>query len=172
MTPADALHIYALKTAPAFEAALLTGLRLAGPTDQYLEPISEFSRSLGVAFQILNDLADWQPDRHNKLVAAGDVAGGRPTVLWALALEGLTGARGMELAKLAAEAPATEESIRQIRRLYREANVFDKAERLIGEYRETARKAATAIEPRELRRLLMYLIEVVLRRPAIPIDQS
>src|SRR5206468_9913729 len=31
----DALKIYALKTAPAFEAALYSGLRLAGPTDAY-----------------------------------------------------------------------------------------------------------------------------------------
>ena len=30
LTPADALKIYSLKTAPAFEAALHTGLRLAG----------------------------------------------------------------------------------------------------------------------------------------------
>ena len=28
----------------------------------------------------LNDLKDWQPDRHNKLLAGGDVFGGRPTV--------------------------------------------------------------------------------------------
>src|SRR5438067_12533477 len=32
---------------------------------------------LGVAFQILNDLCDWQGDRHNKLAAAGQVAAGR-----------------------------------------------------------------------------------------------
>ena len=31
LSPAEALEIYALKTAPAFEAALMTGLRLAGP---------------------------------------------------------------------------------------------------------------------------------------------
>src|SRR5262249_3719381 len=31
LSPLDALKIYALKTAPAFEAALYSGLRLAGP---------------------------------------------------------------------------------------------------------------------------------------------
>jgi geranylgeranyl pyrophosphate synthase len=34
LTPADALKIYALKTAPAFEAAFYCGLRLAGPAER------------------------------------------------------------------------------------------------------------------------------------------
>ena len=105
LLPQDALRIYELKTAPAFEAALLTGLRLAGPIDEYREPIVRFARSLGTAFQIVNDLSDWQGDRHNKLVAAGDVTGGRPTLLWALALEGLKGKARKELQARAAESP-------------------------------------------------------------------
>ncbi len=165
LTPADALQIYALKTAPAFEAALLTGLRLAGPTTDYLGPISELARCLGIAFQILNDLGDWQPDRHNKLIAAGDVIGGRPTLLWALALEGLDGERRAELERLARDVPAGEDTIRQIRRLYREANAFDKAAQLIGEYEASSRAIAAEIQPPALRRLLVYLIEIVLKRP-------
>ena len=34
LTPLDALKIYALKTAPAFEAALYAGVRLAGPAEE------------------------------------------------------------------------------------------------------------------------------------------
>ena len=60
LTPLDALKIYALKTAPAFEAALYAGLRLAGPAEQYEKMVTEFSKNLGVAFQILNDLKDWR----------------------------------------------------------------------------------------------------------------
>ncbi len=105
LTPLDALKIYALKTAPAFEAALFSGLRLAGPADKYVEPIKQFARNLGVAFQILNDLNDWDGDDHNKLLAGGDVLGGRPTVLWALALEGLNDDRREELRRLVASEP-------------------------------------------------------------------
>src|SRR5205823_7742233 len=88
LTPLDALKIYALKTAPAFEAALYAGLRLAGPADQYEKLVTEFSRHLGVAFQVLNDLKDWDGDSDNKLVAGQDILAGRPTLLLALALEG------------------------------------------------------------------------------------
>ncbi len=163
LSAAESLEIYALKTAPAFEAALITGLRLAGPSGPYLKPIGEFAQHLGVAFQILNDLADWLPDNHNKLIAAGDVLGGRPTVLWALALEGLAENRRAQLETLAASTPVTETTVREIRELYQEAGVFDKAERLVREYDKRARTVAESIEPRPLRRLLHYLIDIVLK---------
>jgi geranylgeranyl pyrophosphate synthase len=164
LTPLDALKIYALKTAPAFEAALYTGARLAGPADNYVEPIKQFARNLGVAFQILNDLNDWEGDDHNKLAAGGDILGGRPTVLWALALEGLSLAGRKALLSLAEgdESQSTSERLAEVRKLYHEARVFDKASRLIDKHRERAEKIADEIEPEELRALLYYLIDSVL----------
>src|SRR4051794_38534230 len=114
LTPNEALKIYALKTAPAFEAALYSGLRLAGPANQYAEPIAQLAKHLGIAFQILNDLQDWQGDDFNKLTLGGDVLGGRPTVLWALALEGLGDAERGELEQLVAEGEATPVVFKQI----------------------------------------------------------
>jgi geranylgeranyl pyrophosphate synthase len=162
LTALDALKIYALKTAPAFEAALFSGLRMAGPIDKYLEPISQFARHLGVAFQILNDLGDWRGDNHNKLVAAGDVLGGRPTVLWALALEGLNDRRRAELKHLAASQPVTSAVVGAVRSFYQEAGVFEKASRLVDKYRQRAEAIADEIQPDELRQLLYYLIDTVL----------
>src|SRR6202007_1817486 len=81
LTALDALKIYALKTAPAFEAALYAGIRLAGPVDKHEKMVADFSRHLGVAFQVLNDLKDWQGDTDNKLVAGQDVLSARPTLL-------------------------------------------------------------------------------------------
>ena len=100
LTALDALKIYALKTAPAFEAALYCGVRLAGPADSYEKAVTEFSKNLGVAFQILNDLKDWNGDSDNKLVAGQDVLAARPTLLLALALEGSTPAGREELLSL------------------------------------------------------------------------
>jgi geranylgeranyl pyrophosphate synthase len=162
ITPLDALKIYALKTAPAFEAAMFSGLRLAGPIDKYLEPIGQFARHLGVAFQILNDLGDWRGDNHNKLAAAGDVLGGRPTVLWALALEGLNDDRRAELQRLVADGAIDASVVARVRALYQEAGVFEKAVRLVDKYRSRAEAVADEIEPDELRQLLYYLIDTVL----------
>jgi geranylgeranyl pyrophosphate synthase len=163
LTPADTLKIYALKTAPAFEAALHTGLRLAGPTVKYLEPIGQFARNLGIAFQIINDLNDWQGDDHNKLVAAGDVIRGRPTVLWALALAGLRGEKRSRLEQLVSEEPIPEASLAEVRGLFDEAGAFERAGKLVAEHEQRAEATAGQIQPDRLRQLLLYLIDVVLK---------
>ena len=81
LKPIDALKIYALKTAPAFEAAFYCGLRLAGPCEEYNQPVKAFARNLGVAFQILNDLKDWEHDEENKKSIGGDLLGGQADVV-------------------------------------------------------------------------------------------
>lgn len=164
LTPLDALKIYALKTSPAFEVALMSGVRLAGPSDAYREKIPAFCRHIGVAFQILNDLTDWKGDDHNKLSAGGDVFGGRPTVLWALALEGLPAAEKAELEALIAGHDRSPRILARVRALYEQAGVFDKAAKLVDKYQERAEAIADEIEPDELRRLLYYLIDTVLDR--------
>ena len=165
--PLDALKIYALKTAPAFQAALYAGVRLAGPVDAYEETISQFSRHLGVAFQILNDLADWQEDDHNKLSAGGDILGGRPTILWALALESLSEEERTVLENLVAEAERDPTALAEVRRMYDRAGVFENARRLIDKYQQRAEEVADRVEPEPLRRLLYFLVDTVLDRSSI-----
>jgi geranylgeranyl pyrophosphate synthase len=175
LTALDALKIYALKTSPAFDAALYAGLRLAGPAEQYEKMVTDFSRHLGVAFQVLNDLKDWEGDSDNKLLAGQDVLAGRPTLLLALALEGLTGAARAELTTLLhrsseASTMAGADFVARIRRLFEQANVFAKAEKLVEKYRARAEALADEVEPSELRELLYYLVDTVLERslPAAP----
>lgn len=167
LKPIDALKIYALKTSPAFEAALFSGARLAGPIDPYIQPFKQFARNLGVAFQILNDLKDWQGDDHNKMMAGGDTIGGRPTVLWALALDSLSETECAELKSLvdSDDLPA-HERMRRVHRLYKAAGVFDKAHRLVDKHQQRAEAVADEIESEELRRLMYYLIDTVLDRPS------
>ncbi|HYT87101.1 MAG TPA: polyprenyl synthetase family protein [Gemmataceae bacterium] len=171
LTALDALKIYALKTAPAFEAALYAGLRLAGPAEKYEKTVVEFSRHLGVAFQILNDLKDWEGDSDNKLVAGQDVLAARPTLLLALALEGSTGAAKEELLALLHQAHGSQPGgfVERVRHLFTCAGVFDKAEKLVERYRARAEAVADEVEPTELRELLYYLVDSVLdRQPPAP----
>ena len=174
LTALDALKIYALKTAPAFEAALYTGLRLAGPADAYEKAVAEFSKHLGVAFQVLNDLKDWDGDTDNKLVAGQDVLAARPTLLLALALEGSDAPGSAELLDLLG-GPATPGDaaaaarVAQVRRLFDRADVFAKAEKLVEKFRSRAEAVADDVEPAELRELLYYLVDSVLDcQPAPP----
>src|SRR5712691_6136930 len=162
-TPLDALQIYALKTSPAFEAALYAGLRMAGPVDQYEQLIPQFCRHVGVGFQILNDLKDWRGDKDNKLVAGQDALALRPTVMMALAWQ----AANTEQRRLMEQTyfdREEEESIRfnRLRRLYEELGVFEKAERLVEKSRDRAELLADDLESDEIRQLLYFLVDTVL----------
>jgi geranylgeranyl diphosphate synthase, type II len=171
LTALDALKIYALKTAPAFDAALYAGLRLAGPAEPFEKLVTDFCRHVGVAFQVLNDLKDWEEDGDNKVVAGQDVLAGRPTLLLALALEGLAGADREELLTLLHRKEMivngqAAETVKRVRRLFDKAQVFDKAGKLVEKYRARAETLADGVEPTELRELLYYLVDTVLERPA------
>jgi geranylgeranyl pyrophosphate synthase len=165
LAPLDALKIYALKTAPAFEVALLCGLRCAAPLEDLEAPLKQFAKHLGVAFQILNDLKDWQGDQDNKLSAGLDTLGGRPTLLWALALESLPESCCDELMQLIDSDTDPQQRVSRVGQIYRKAGVFEKAHQLVDKYQERAERIADEIQPPSLRRLLYYLIDTVLDRP-------
>lgn len=163
LAPVEALRIYALKTAPAFEAALFAGVRLAGPAEPFGDMIAKFSRHLGVAYQILNDLEDWNDHQPNKQAQGTDVLGGRPTVLWALALEGLDADACRELETLVAAGSDSQSTLDRVRNLYQQADVFEKAAQLVTKHRDRARQAADQTSDAKLRELLHYFVDTILK---------
>jgi geranylgeranyl pyrophosphate synthase len=178
LTPLEALKIYALKTAPAFEAALFCGARLAGPSADFEKPLADFARHLGVAFQIVNDLKDWTADGDNKLVAGQDVLAARPTLLLALALDGASAEERTELLALAGKRrggdPDADEARRvvaRVRRLYEKRGVFAKAEAMVEKFKARAEAVADEVPSEELRELLYYLVDTVLEREK-PAEQA
>jgi geranylgeranyl pyrophosphate synthase len=179
LTPLDTLKIYALKTSPAFEAALYSGVRLAGSAEPYEKMILDFSRNLGVAFQILNDLKDWTGDDNNKLLSGQDVLAARPTLLLALALESLSKDDREELLSMIdnarehhkADDQVNLETVARVRILFQRAQVFAKAEKMVEKYRARAEAIADEVQPEEFRELLYYLVDTVLERPEV-IDEG
>jgi geranylgeranyl pyrophosphate synthase len=165
LKPIDALRIYALKTSPAFEAALFAGIRMAGDATPYQDLIPVFSRQLGVGFQILNDLKDFQEDQDNKLVAGQDAGALRPTVLLALARERADALQLKQLNEVLrgesmSDAPA--ERFEWLRALYAECGVFELAGALVDKSRERAESLADDVELDALRQLLYFLVDTVL----------
>lgn len=61
-TTAELEDLFALKTSPAFEAALIVGGILGEADDQTLTRLRRFSRVAGVAYQIKDDLGDSLPN--------------------------------------------------------------------------------------------------------------
>jgi geranylgeranyl pyrophosphate synthase len=161
--PGDVLTVYALKTSPAFHAAVVIGMRLAGATAGDSRDVAAFCRHMGVAYQILDDLADLDPGRKGDQPAGQDVVGHRPTVLWALAHEAGFGGELEDLFQQASTLDA-EEAARRARRLYDSCGALDKARGLVTKCHTRARQAAERTEPPAMRDLLTYLLSMVLSR--------
>jgi len=167
LTPAEALAIYGLKTSPAFEAAVAMGIRLAGVQPEDAGRIADYALKVGTGFQVLNDLKDWSGDLENDRRQAGDLLGGRPTVMWALALERLDGADIGLLESLARSASvpggddaAAAAAVAAAKRLYAKAGVFERAAAIVAGQREEAAAAAATCRRRRLREVLEFLLDL------------
>jgi len=157
LKPLDALKIYALKTAPAFEAALLAGIRLVGRADPYREEVARFARHLGVAYQIVNDLDDWEDVQPNKRAGGTDVLGEKDR----RELESLVGRRSSD-----------EATVARADQLYQQVGAYARAAALVSKHHQRAKEAAARVEVEPLRRLLHFLADAILDRRPLTISEE
>jgi len=152
--------VYALKTAPAFEAALFAGLRMASALAKVEVPeirrVRRLCRFIGVAYQVLNDLKNVVQESGRDLVSS------RPTILRALACEGADEKTARALEEVSASDWADETKVERLRELYEKEGVFEKAERLVEKYRERARSEVEQIAQPSFRDLMHFVLETVL----------
>jgi geranylgeranyl pyrophosphate synthase len=80
MSSLQVLDIFRQKTAPAFEVALAMGCLYAGGYDEVAHVLRTYSASIGMAYQIRDDIQDLAGE-------AGDICGGRPSLPLAVGLE-------------------------------------------------------------------------------------
>ena len=157
----EILRVYALKTAPAFEAALYSGLRLAG--EVAFEPaLRSFCRRLGVAYQARNDLKDWQEEPHDKVVTGQAALAARPTIIHAFALERLSPSQRNELARWREPSAPQSAALASIKALYQESGAFERTARLVAKERERARQDAAGAPAEDVRHLLDFVLDVML----------
>lgn len=172
LAPIDALRIYALKTAPAFEAAILAGMRMAVRIEPYRATTARFARHLGVAYQMVNDLDDWEAEPAARRDAGTDILGRRPTILWALAMENLDAAERRRLEALRDDPRAEPEKIEAARQCYQRAGVFEQVASLVAKHHQRARDAADSLDHEPLRCLWHFVADAILDRRPLAISES
>lgn len=158
----ECLRLYALKTAPAFDAALHAGVVLGGADEKWERELTEFSKHLGVAYQIQNDLKDVEGDRDNKVAICGDILKGRPTLLFALALESGTDEEKADLLKAAREGPETSVKLERLKEIYFKHEIPLQAALLADNQRARAMKAVEGVQHDGLQSLFTFLSATLL----------
>lgn len=159
LRPPDALAIYALKTAPAFEAALYAGLRVA---DSVVDPavLKRFTIYLGEAYQVQDDLDDWDRDQREKGAMLTRAQAARPTILHAFALHAGGAAAATFLTDIV-ESPS-ERCAADLGAFYLRHGAFAQAERLLARLRERALAVTDDLGEPALQELFRFLVRVIL----------
>jgi geranylgeranyl diphosphate synthase, type II len=151
LTPLQVVDIFRLKTAPAFEVALRLGAVYAGRHDECDEVIGAFSRALGIAYQVRDDLGDFG--------AAGetdDVAGFRPSLVLSIARERASGEARAALDQWWRRDAATDRGA--VEAHCRTLKAVDRAEHLLESYKEEAIRSLAPLEDPSLKGLLRRVV--------------
>ena len=147
--------IYALKTAPAFEAAFYAGIRSVRPLDDLSKPLKQYCKYLGIAYQVKNDLADLELEQKNRTPADLARALQRPTLL-------RTFAHGEDLEKLEKSSLDAIIKVTELRELYEQKGVFEKANDYLEQCEKRAMTACESLQHEELKELMKLVLAVVL----------
>jgi len=160
LPPLECLRLYALKTAPAFGAALHAGLILGGGNGEWDNEIAEFTKHLGVAYQIQNDLKEIAVSSPECL--CGDIIKSRPTVLLAMALEVASPDEKADLLAATAGTTVLPVPLARLREIYYTREIPRQAAQLADRQRARALETVAHVRHDGLRALFTFLAATLL----------
>ena len=149
----DVLSIFQRKTAPAFDVALQIGALHAGAGPDVCAALAEYSRALGIAYQVRDDLDDFAdgPD-------GSDAEAARPSILLAVATETAEGPDRLRLEKLWRRRTAFRHVAEEVRDLFERTDVTPRTRQLLESYKQLAVRALRGLESPSLKGLLRRVL--------------
>lgn len=147
LTPLQVVDIFRRKTAPAFEVALRLGALAAGQHEECAEVLGAYSASLGIAYQIRDDLSDWDGSGDSN-----DLETLRPSLLLAVARDRAQGPAREYLDRIwrKEEAPDSQ----KLASLCRELKADERCRHWLESYQEEAIRSLAPLENASLKGLL------------------
>ena len=157
------LEIFRQKTAPAFEVALCLGALYGGANDEVHEVLGKYSESIGIAYQVRDDLEDFtgESDSH-------DLRDLRPSLL--LAIAGKRAKKGDErdlIEALWRRTQTYDDVADEVQRILRERGVVNKANELLNAYEEQAIRSLRFLHNATLKGLLRRVVGKIFPRTLI-----
>ncbi len=144
------LDIFRQKTAPAFEVALRLGACLGSADEETHEVLKKYSESLGIAYQISDDLED-----HSEKSNSNDLEDLRPSLILAIAHRRAKGDEEQGLiTSLWSGDTSYAEVADQVQRILDERGVTQKANELLEAYKEDAIRSLRFLSNATLKGLL------------------
>jgi geranylgeranyl diphosphate synthase type II len=151
--PDEVLAVFRLKTAPAFEVALLLGAHYGGAPDTVCEVLRAFSRALGVAYQIRDDLNDG-----SAMAGSAERVRIEPSLLLALAWEAACGTDRDRLAALWRQRRMSPDERVELMRMVRGLRIEQRAGQLLEHYKNEAVRSLNPLDNAHVKSLLQRMV--------------
>jgi geranylgeranyl diphosphate synthase, type II len=142
----ETLQVFDYKTATAFKVSLLLGAIAAGAEDNSLNLLEKFSRSIGIAYQIKDDIEDFKNEE-------GEFEIYKPSVLISLLQEKLTGTVLGDF-----HDAYRNNNIKTIRVIAEGSNMSSEAEELLSEYINESRECLAGFQNAGLKMALHEIL--------------
>jgi geranylgeranyl pyrophosphate synthase len=151
----EVLEIFEKKTSPAFAVALHLGaLAVGSDAHAKIEKVlQQYSRALGIAYQIRDDLDDFSPSNTN---ASDDLKAARPGLVLAAGWERANGA-SKTILETRWRLETTHE-LDTIRKALAESGALDRCSDLLERYKEEAIRSLAELENASLKGLLRRVL--------------
>ncbi|BBM86089.1 polyprenyl synthetase family protein [Candidatus Uabimicrobium amorphum] len=150
----DVVDVFRKKTAPAFETALRIGATYAGAEEEIHDVLEEYSESLGIAYQIRDDLNDIEGE-------ADDIHSMRLSLILAIAHEKAVKDDKKLLADLWTKKIPVAENWDNIQKIIEKNKAVKRATQLLESYKEQATRSIRYIENHTLKGLLRRVISKI-----------
>ena len=152
----DYLQVIRFKTAKLFEASARLGAVLAGASAELEEACADYGRSLGTAFQLVDDLLDYEGNSHELGKNVGDdLREGKPTLPLLLAMERAAPAE-RDLIRHAIE-HGEHQRLDEILAIVRRTGALEGTRQAAQAVSDTARGALAQLQPSRAREALLDL---------------
>ncbi|MFM2136453.1 MAG: hypothetical protein RL021_1853 [Bacteroidota bacterium] len=140
VTIPEYIEMIGLKTAVLLGSALRIGSLIGGASAKDANHLYSFGKSLGISFQLHDDLLDafGDPEKFGKQVG-GDIIANKKTFLLLSALETATGSEAVELkALLSGHEPDPEAKVAAVKSLFEQLGIRERTEQEINHYFDMA----------------------------------
>ena len=165
LSPVEVLAIFRQKTAPAFHVALRLGTLLAGGDAAVDEVIAHYSEFLGTAYQIRDDIEDFDPPADRSPTAGegpahptSDMVAMRPSLLLAIAHELARGSDRELIEHLWLRQPPAPQAAAELARIFGGLNVRQTTSQLLESYKAEAIRSLSPLASASLKGLLRRVI--------------
>lgn len=155
-------HIITNKTAALFATCAKSGAYCSGASPEDCEVMRKFGETLGIAFQIRDDIFDYNDDKSIGKPTGNDMKEGKLTLPVLYALNSTQNTEMMEIARKVRTGEVTEEEVKSLVEFTKKSGGIEYAERMMCEFGQKAKDLLSKYPDSDVKQsLLLYVYYVI-----------